>query len=280
MKPKSRLYTLVKNWSKKPPSVIREAGNTKLYSSTNQNLNQPIENWGKAQDLFFELALETQSQLTQFVILNSLIGCHEDDVLRLFNDGIRASCYWHSYSKPTAIMIPIKYEWLINQDILKGLQNALLNCHLPIGLVNVGLINRPIPNDKIKLQDSIIKLQRLGVLLHLMNFDGTQIDCELLNNHDFKYVYLSGELLRQAIPGSQCEEKLLALMKIAKKFDCKVTAGPIKLIYEKLVAEKWAIDCYFGQHIMPAMTIHQVVKLGNSTKQQTAMRCHLKKKPS
>ena len=280
MKPKSRLYTLVKNWSKKPPSVIREAGNTKLYSSANQNLNQPIENWGKAQDLFFELALETQSQLTQFVILNSLIGCQEDDVLRLFNDGIRASCYWHSYSKPTAIMIPVKYEWLINQDILKGLQNALLNCHLPIGLINVGLINRPIPNDKIKLQDSIIRLQRLGVLLHLMNFDGTQMDCELLNDHDFKYVYLSGELLRQAIPGSQCEEKLLALIKIAKKFDCKVTAGPIKLIYEKLAAEKWGVDSYFGQHIMPAMTIHQVVKLGKSTKQQTAMRCHLKKKPS
>lgn len=280
MKPKSRLYTLVKNWSKKPPSVIREAGNTKLYSSTNQNLNQPIENWGKAQDLFFELALETQSQLTQFVILNSLIGCHEDDVLRLFNDGIRASCYWHSYSKPTAIMIPVKCDWLTNQNILKGFQNALLNCHLPIGLINVGLINRPTTADKITLQDSIIKLQRLGVLLHLMNFDGTQIDCELLNDHDFKYVYLSGALLRQAIPGSQCEEKLLTLMRIAKKYDCKVTVGPIKLIYEKLAAEKWGVDSYFGQHIMPAMTIHQVMKLGKSAKQQTAMRSHLNKKSS
>ncbi|MFM6921957.1 MAG: hypothetical protein ACKOXZ_04440, partial [Polynucleobacter victoriensis] len=97
---------------------------------------------------------------------------------------------------------------------------------------------------------------------------------------DFKYVYLSGALLRQAIPGSQCEEKLSALMKIAKKYDCKVTVGPIKLIYEKLAAEKWGVDSYFGQHIMPAMTIHQAVKLGKSTKQQTAMRSHLNKKPS
>ena len=280
MKPKSRLYTLVKNWSKKPPTVIKEAGNSKLYGSATQNINQQIENWGQAQDLFFELVLETKTQLTQFVILNSLIDCPEEDVLRLFNDGIRASCYWHSYSKPTAIMIPVKCEWLINQNILKGLQNALLNCHLPIGLINVGLINRPTTDNKITFQDSIIKLQRLGVLLHLMNFDGTQMDCELLNDHDFKYVYLSGELLRQAIPGSQCEEKLLALIKIAKKFDCKVTAGPIKLIYEKLAAEKWGVDSYFGQHIMPAMTIHQVVKLGKSTKQQTAMRSHLNKKPS
>ena len=280
MKPKSRLYTLVKNWSKKPPTVIKEAANSKLYGSATQNINQQIENWGQAQDLFFELALETKTQLTQFVILNSLIDCPEEDVLRLFNDGIRASCYWHSYSKPTAIMIPVKCEWLINQNILKGLQNALLNCHLPIGFINVGLINRPTTDNKITFQDSIIKLQRLGVLLHLMNFDGTQMDCELLNDHDFKYVYLSGALLRQAIPGSQCEEKLSALMKIAKKYDCKVTVGPIKLIYEKLAAEKWEVDSYFGQHIMPAMTIHQVVKLGKSTKQQTAMRSHLNKKPS
>jgi EAL domain-containing protein (putative c-di-GMP-specific phosphodiesterase class I) len=280
MKPKSRLYTLVKNWSKKPSSVVKEAGNTKLYSSATQNLNEQVTNWARTQDLFFELALEAQTQLTEFVILNSLIDCQEEDVLRLFNDGIRASCYWHSYSKPTAIMIPMKYEWLINQDILKGLQNALLNCHLPIGLINVGLMNRPTADDKIKLQDSMIKLQRLGVLLHLMNFDGTTIDCELLNDHDFRYVYLAGALLRQAIPGSQCEEKLLTLMKIAKSYDCKVVAGPIKLIYEKLAAEKWGVDSYFGQHIMPAMTIHQVVKLGKSAKQQTAMRSHLNKKPS
>jgi EAL domain-containing protein (putative c-di-GMP-specific phosphodiesterase class I) len=280
MKPKSRLYTLVKNWSKKPPTVIKEAGNAKLYGSATQNLNQQIEKWGQAQDLFFELVLETQTQLTQFVMLNSLIDCQEEDVLRLFNDGIRASCYWHSYSKPTAIMIPVKCDWLTNQNILKGFQNALLNCHLPIGLINVGLINRPTTADKITLQDSIIKLQRLGVLLHLMNFDGTQIDCELLNDHDFKYVYLSGALLRQAIPGSQCEEKLLTLMRIAKKYDCKVTVGPIKLIYEKLAAEKWGVDSYFGQHIMPAMTIHQVMKLGKSAKQQTAMRSHLNKKSS
>ncbi|MFM6923234.1 MAG: hypothetical protein ACKOXZ_11215, partial [Polynucleobacter victoriensis] len=180
MKPKSRLYTLVKNWSKKPPTVIKEAGNSMLYGSATQNINQQIENWGQAQDLFFELALETKTQLTQFVILNSLIDCPEEDVLRLFNDGIRASCYWHSYSKPTAIMIPVKCEWLTNQNILKGLQNALLNCHLPIGLINVGLINRPTTDNKITFQDSIIKLQRLGVLLHLMNFDGTQMDCELL----------------------------------------------------------------------------------------------------
>jgi hypothetical protein len=66
-------------------------------------------------------------------------------------------------------------------------------------------------------------------------------------------------------------------MKIATSYGCKVATGPIKLIYEKLVAEKWGVDSYFGQHIMPAMTVHQVVKLGKRAKQQTAIRSHLNK---
>lgn len=280
MKPKSRLYTLVKNWSKRPPSIVKEAGNTNIYCSAAQTGQEQLAKWGKAQDLFFELVLHPQNQYTQYVILNALINCHQEDVLRLFNDGIRASCYWHSYSKPTAIMIPIKCEWLIDTNILKGLQNALLNCHLPIGLIYIGLINRPSVEDKIQLQDSIIKLQRLGVMLHLMNFEGTQIECELLSEHDFKYVHIPATLLRQAIAGSQCEEKLASLIKIAKNYDCKVTTGPIKLIYEKLSAEKWGLDGYFGQHIMPAMTIHQVLKLGKSAQHQTAMRSYISKKIS
>ena len=62
MKPKSRLYTLVKNWSKKPPSIVKEAGNTNLYRSATQNPKEELDNWGKAQDLFFEIAkLNTHS---------------------------------------------------------------------------------------------------------------------------------------------------------------------------------------------------------------------------
>jgi len=43
------------------------------------------------------------------------------------------------------------------------------------------------------------------------------------------------------------------------------------------VAEKQAIDCYFGKHIMPQMTLHQVLKMGKSAKQQLAMRQLIKK---
>jgi hypothetical protein len=34
------------------------------------------------------------------------------------------------------------------------------------------------------------------------------------------------------------------------------------------VAKKQQIDCYYGSNIMPPMTLHQVVKLGNRTQQK------------
>jgi hypothetical protein len=43
------------------------------------------------------------------------------------------------------------------------------------------------------------------------------------------------------------------------------------------VAEKHVIDCYYGKHIMPQMTLHQVLKMGKTAKQQLAMRQLIKK---
>jgi hypothetical protein len=54
-------------------------------------------------------------------------------------------------------------------------------------------------------------------------------------------------------------------------------AGPIKLMHEKTVAEKHALDCYYGKHIMPPMTLHQVLKMGKTAKQKLIMKQLIKK---
>jgi hypothetical protein len=48
-------------------------------------------------------------------------------------------------------------------------------------------------------------------------------------------------------------------------------------MHEKTVAEKHVIDCYYGKHIMPPMTLHQVLKMGKTAKQQLAMKQLIKK---
>jgi hypothetical protein len=96
-------------------------------------------------------------------------------------------------------------------------------------------------------------------------------------NHRFTHIHIAGDLIRQAIPGSQCEKKLIALKALIEANDSISVTGPIKLMHEKSVAEKHVIDCYYGKHIMPAMTLHQVLKMGRSAKQQLAIRQLIKK---
>jgi EAL domain-containing protein (putative c-di-GMP-specific phosphodiesterase class I) len=236
---------------------------------TAEKESEQLIEWSKAQELSFELVLTTIDDCIQGVIMQSMQDAQPEDVIRLFNQGVQAAAYWHSFAKPTPIMLPFKTEWLMSPHMLMGIQNALFNCHLPIGLIQIGLVDRAEAEQVIVLQDSLIKLQRMGILLHLLNFEGTEEDCQLIADHSFTQIHLKPSLIRQAIPGSLCEKKLNQLNQIIHKYGSQSAAGSIKIIHDKNVAKKHLIDCYYGSHIMPPVTLHQVVKLGNRGQQKT-----------
>lgn len=278
MKPKSRLYSLVRNWSQKPQLSVKDIGLKQAYQLSDEPEKDQLENWAKAQELSFELVLCTQEEYVQAVIMKALSDCKSDDVLRLFNDGVRAAGYWYSFAKPTPLIFPMQTEWLLNPIILNGIQNALLNCHLPIGLIQIGLVDRAMPNQFISAQSALIKLQRMGILLHLFNFEGEEQDCQLIHEHTFTHVHLTSHIVRQAIPGSLCEKKLIYLIKMIHEYGYKSVAGPLKLLHDKSVAKTHGIDCYYGPNVMPAMTLHQVIKLGRRPQQKTIAHSLINKK--
>jgi EAL domain-containing protein (putative c-di-GMP-specific phosphodiesterase class I) len=272
MKPKSRLYSLVKNWTKKPGLAVKEFQQGQLYEVMMQPESKQLETWAESQNLSFELALSSQDLVTEFVTLTSLEHASKDTVIGLVKEGIRAANYWHSFTKPHSIMLNMKAEWLIDSDLMNDFQEVLLKCYLPVGLIYVGISHSAELKEASRLQEALVQLQRLGILFHLLNFTGQDEECHLMLNHRFTHIHLAGDLIRQAIPGSQCEKKLIALKALIHANDARSVAGPIKLMQEKTVAEKHDIDCYYGKHIMPPMTLHQVLKMGKSAKQQLAMK--------
>ncbi len=272
MKPKSRLYSLVKNWTKKPGLAVKEFQQGQLYEVMMQPESKQLETWAESQNLSFELVLSSRDLVTEFVTLTSLEHASKDTVIDLVKEGIRAANYWHSFTKPHAIMLNMKAEWLIDPDLMNAFQEVLLKCYLPVGLIYVGINHSAELKEASRLQEALVQLQRLGILFHLLNFTGQDEECHLMLNHRFTHIHLAGDLIRQAIPGSQCEKKLLALKALIHANDARSVAGPIKLMQEKSVAEKHVIDCYYGKHIMPPMTLNQVLKMGKSAKQQLAMK--------
>jgi EAL domain-containing protein (putative c-di-GMP-specific phosphodiesterase class I) len=268
MTPKSRLYSLVRNWSKKPQQSVRDTSLHQPYRISEASESEQLIEWSKAQELIFELVLSTKDDCIQMVIMQSMQDAQSEDVIRLFNQGVQAAAYWHSFAKPTPIMMPFKTEWLMNPHVLVGIQNALFNCHLPIGLIQIGITDRSDAQHILVLQDALIKLQRMGILLHLLNFEGSEDDCQLIHDHSFTNIHLKPTLIRQAIPGSLCEKKLNHLNQIIHQYGSQSVAGSIKIIHDRTVAKKQLIDCYYGSNIMPPMTLHQVVKLGNRAQQK------------
>jgi EAL domain-containing protein (putative c-di-GMP-specific phosphodiesterase class I) len=277
MKPKSRLYSLVKNWTKKPGLAVKEFNQGQLYEVMLQPETRQLETWAESQNLSFELVLSSQDLVTEFVILTPLEHASKDTAIDLIKEGIRAANYWHSFTKPHAIMLAMKAEWLIDPDLMNAFQEVLLKCYLPVGLIYVGISHSAELKEAPQLQDALVQLQRLGILFHLLNFTAQDEECQLMLNHRFTHIHLAGDLIRQAIPGSQCEKKLIALKALIHANDARSVAGPIKLMHEKTVAEKHVIDCYYGKHIMPPMTLHQVLKMGKTAKQQLAMKQLIKK---
>ncbi len=277
MKPKSRLYSLVKNWTKKPALAVKDFHQGQLYEVMMQPESQQLEAWAESQDLSFELVLSTKELVTEFVTLTSLEQASKEAVIGLVKEGIRAANYWHSSTKPHAIMLAMKAEWLTDPILMSDFQELLLKCHLPIGLIYVGISDLPQTKQTSPLEEALLQLQRLGILFHLLNFTGQEEECQLMLNHRFTHIHIASDLIRQAIPGSQCEKKLIALKALIEANDSLSVTGPIKLMYEKTVAEKHTIDCYYGKHIMPPMTLHQVLKMGRSAKQQLVIRQLIKK---
>jgi EAL domain-containing protein (putative c-di-GMP-specific phosphodiesterase class I) len=277
MKPKSRLYSLVKNWTKKPSLAVKEFNQGQLFEVMMQPETKQLETWAESQNLSFELVLNTKDLVTEFVTLTSIEEAPKEAVLDLIKEGIRAANYWHSFTKPHAIMLTMKVDCLLDSDLMHDFQELLLKCHLPVGLIHVGISDLVQTKEISQLDEALVQLQRLGILFHLLNFTGQEAECQLMLNHRFTHIHIAGDLIRQAIPGSQCEKKLIALKALIQANDSRSVTGPIKLMHEKSVAEKHAIDCYFGKHIMPPMTLHQVLKMGRTAKQQLAIRQLIKK---
>lgn len=272
MKPKSRLYALVKNWTQKPSLTVKEVAQAPLYQVLSHPESEQLEAWQSTQLLHYQLVMRVKDQTTEFVFCKSPDDQTDENASRLLKEGIQAVTYWHYLSKPNGILLSFSSQLLTQGRLMKELEGFLLTCHLPIGFIYIGIEDRAQATNLANLHQALKQLKRMGILLHLLNFEGNEIDCELLKTHQFTHIHLKKDLIRQAIPGSPCERKLIDLKTMIKEHGAICVAGPIRLMHDKQVVERHLIDCYFGPHIMPAMTFNQIMKVGKSKHQQAALK--------
>ena len=172
MSPKSRLYTLVKAWKNKPFQEVRDACGDHWLGLSDQALEQH-DCWSQRQAISHEPIFNAGGTKLTGSLFRPLLTATDTQLLRLFMEGLDTISYWYRSGRPIPGILPIPTHALISNHYIDALSDLILNSRLPVGLVSLGIQTLPNAEKAFAFKEGLLRLRRLGILLHLMDFIGT-----------------------------------------------------------------------------------------------------------
>ncbi len=267
MIPKSRLYTLVKSWKNKPFQAVHDAGSTTLGSGLNDPVRLEAEAlWSKRQSISYEPIFNQSGSKLRGVLFQPLLQAADPQVLRLFMDGLDAIQYWQSLSKPIPTILPITAKTLCEPNQVDAISDLVLNSRLPVGLVALGIINLPSAQFWSDYQIGLARLRRIGLMLHLLHFSGSQQELQHIDEMRFDGVHLSAQQLRtdQVEQQATLQQSISALSAICQKNYGAIYISGISLISDLTTAQSYAARYCYGGLMMPPVSRHQLLQINDS----------------
>jgi hypothetical protein len=256
MSPKSRLYTLVKAWKNKPFQEVRDVCGEAWPELSNETLNEH-QSWVKRQAISHEPIFNLQGTKLKGSLYRPLLSGNKTQLLRLFMEGLDAITYWYRSGRFISGVLPMPAYALESSTCVDALSDLILNSRLPVGLINLGVQDFP----KIAAEDicmgNLLRMRRLGVLIHQMQFMGTDSEIRWIKKLQPEAVHIDVTQLRnEAIP-----TKVLDLL---KQMSCQLYAGNITFVKDLENASALHIDYAYGGLMMPPVSQHQTLHISDS----------------
>ena len=256
MSPNSRLYTLVKAWKNKPFQEVRDACGEQWLGLSRQALEEH-QSWSQRQAISHEPIFNLEGTKLTGSLFRPLLTATDTQLLRLFMEGLDATAYWYRSGRFIAGILPIPAHALASSAYVDAMSDLILNSRLPVGLVSLGLQCLPDKDVLPACKEGLLRMRRLGVLLHLMNFKGSSTELLFLQEMQLDGIHLEMELLRSAVLPTQ-------IIAAAKKLQTQVYAGNISLVKDLENAKTLGVDHCYGGLMMPAVSRHQTLHLNDS----------------
>jgi hypothetical protein len=216
MSPKSLLYTLVHAWKNKPFYELRDVQGTHVPNLAHETQDTGSNaNWSKRQTVSYEPIFNAAGNAMSAALFRPLLGASDSQVLRFTMEGLDAASYWHCCNRPIQILLPLSPGVLANPQRIDALCDLILNSRLPVGLVHIGVTAIPSEALRSNCKEGLLRLRRIGVLLHLMNANPQSIQPQWLED----LATLENELARHfTIEEIDCdtEEDTIAFPQLGK----------------------------------------------------------------
>jgi hypothetical protein len=259
MSPKSRLYTLVKAWKNKPFQEVHDACGAPWLGLSSQALEEH-QSWSKRQAISHEPIFNCKGTKLTGSLFRPLLAASDMQLLRLFMEGLDTISYWYRSGRFIPGILPIPAHAIASTGYVDALSDLILNSRLPVGLVALGLQSLPDPDLANSCKEGLLRMRRLGVLLHFINFTGKPEQLHWVEEMQMEGIHLDMNHLREQAPPRDVLERI----RRSPYSPTQIYASNVGLVKDLENASHWQIDHCYGGLMMAPISRHQMLQINDS----------------
>ena len=256
MSPKSRLYTLVKAWKNKPFHEVRDVSGEPWLGLSSAALEEH-QSWSKRQAISNEPIFNQQGTKLTSALFRPLLSSNDTQLLRLFMEGLDNITYWYRSGRFIPGILPLPAHAIVSSKFIDSISDLILNSRLPVGLVSIGIHQYDEPQCLAPSIEGLLRLRRLGILVHLLNFSGSTTQIHALAKIEPEGVHIDISQLRNR----QIPAELISLRQHLKS---EIYASNITLVKDIENAMAIGASHSYGGLMMPPVSRHQMLHISDS----------------
>ena len=259
MSPKSRLYTLVKAWKNKPFQEVRDACGDPWLGFSSQALEEH-QSWSKRQAISHEPIFNCKGTKLTGSLFRPLLTASDMQLLRLFMEGLDTIAYWYRSGRYIPGILPIPTHAIASSGYVDAMSELILNSRLPVGLVSIGIQTIPDPDSANACKEGLLRLRRLGVLLHFLKFTGTVEELQWITGMQLEGVHIDMSQMRE----HELADDVLSQLRKSPYSPTQIYASNIGLVKDLENASSLIADHSYGSLMMSPISRHQMLQINDS----------------
>ena len=259
MSPKSRLYTLVKAWKNKPFQEVRDACGEPWLGLSSQAIEEH-QSWSKRQAISHEPIFNCKGTKLTGSLFRPLLTASDMQLLRLFMEGLDTIAYWYRSGRFIPGILPIPTHTIASSGYLDAMSELILNSRLPVGLINIGIQTIPNPDIVDACKEGLLRLRRLGILLHFLKFTGSIEELQWITELQLDGVHIDMSQIRER--DLACDA--LSQLRQSSYSPTQIYASNIGLVKDLENASTLIADHSYGGLMMSPVSRHQMLQINDS----------------
>jgi hypothetical protein len=259
MSPKSRLYTLVKAWKNKPFQEVRDACGAPWLGISSQALEEH-QSWSKRQAISHEPIFNSKGTKLTGSLFRPLLTASDMQLLRLFMEGLDTIAYWYRSGRFIPGILPVPTHVIASSDYIDALSDLILNSRLPVGLIALGVPSLPKSDIADAYQEGLLRMRRLGVLLHFMSFSGSAEELHWISEMKMDSVHIDMSQLRN----KTMSDSVITQLRQSPYSPTQIYASHVGLVKDLENASALQMNHCYGSLMMSPLSRHQMLQINDS----------------